>query len=206
MKKQNIYNRVALAILLAVEIILFLSPFGYIRIGIFNITTLHLPVLIAALALGWKAGMIAGLFFGCISIWNATFFPNVTSFVFSPFIEVGGVHGNFTSLIIALVPRMLLGISCAFFFQIFSKHLRQTKWNLLLASALATLIHTILVFFFIYIFFANAYANATQIPSQALVASFLGIFLTNGIAEIIVACIISMYIYPLLQHIKKRIL
>ncbi len=36
--------------------------------------------------------------------------PGITSFVFSPFITVGGISGNFFSLVIALVPRILLGV------------------------------------------------------------------------------------------------
>lgn len=203
MKRQKLYNRTALSILFAVEILLFISPLGYLRFGILNITTLHIPVLIAALSLGVKAGIYVGLLFGCISIWNATFFPNLTSFVFSPFIEVGGIHGNAYSLIIALIPRILMGVTCACSFQLLSKY--RPKLRILLASAIGTITHTFLVLFLIYLFFAPAYESAIQIPSNTLLLSFTSIFFTNGIAEIILACIVCLYTYPLLKHVKKRI-
>ena len=203
MKKHKLYHWIALSILLAVEILLFLTPLGYIRLGIFNITTLHIPVLLAALSLGTKASIAVGLLFGFISVWNATFFPNLTSFVFSPFIEVGGIQGNGYSLMIAFLPRILLGVTCAWSYQLLSKYLHGTKLRILIATAIGSLTHTFLVLILIYIFFANAYANAIQIPHNTLLASFLGILFTNGIAEVVLACIISLYTCPLLSRIKK---
>ena len=35
--------------------------------------------------------------------------PGITSFVFTPFVQVGNMHGNAFSLLIAFGPRILLG-------------------------------------------------------------------------------------------------
>ena len=48
--------------------------------------------------------------FGLTSMINNTFNPNLTSFVFSPFYSLGNVHGNFKSLMICFVPRILIGV------------------------------------------------------------------------------------------------
>ena len=63
----------------------------------------------ATMLLGSGTGAFLGFVFGLTSLLINTFAPTVTSFVFSPFITVGGIHGNFASLLIVFVPRILLG-------------------------------------------------------------------------------------------------
>ena len=46
---------------------------------------------------------------GFCSFYNATFSPTITSFCFTPFFSMGGVEGNWTSLLIAFIPRIALG-------------------------------------------------------------------------------------------------
>ena len=67
-----------MAMFLAIEIILVVTPLGYIPIGPLSATTMHIPVIIAGITLGKKAGAQLGLVFGltigninCISISSA---------------------------------------------------------------------------------------------------------------------------------------
>ena len=113
-----------LALFLAIEIIMYLTPIGYLRINALSVTLMHVPVIILASTMGPAAGAFLGFVFGCTSVIGATMTPGITSFVFSPFITVGGISGNFFSLVIALVPRILLGVIAGYVFK-FAKKIRK---------------------------------------------------------------------------------
>lgn len=192
-----------MSMFLAVEVILTFTPLGFLRIGPLNATTMHIPVIIAGIAFGMKAGIFTGSMFGLLSIWNATINPTITSFVFSPFIEIGGMHGNFMSLLIAMIPRILLGIAAAGVYEFLRKKNINLTICILSAAVIATLTNTILVLSGIYIFFADSYAAAMNIDVQTLVTVLLGIISTNGILEIILACILSISICKALKPFMK---
>ncbi len=111
MKNQNTKRMTLFALFLAIEIMLFCTPFGFLQIGPLAITLMHVPVIAASILLGVKEGMALGLVFGLCSMIKATMAPGITSFVFSPFVTIGGISGNWSSLLIALVPRILTGYS-----------------------------------------------------------------------------------------------
>lgn len=115
-------NLTLFAFFLAIELILLFTPLGFLRIGPLSATLMHIPVIIIAITMGRKYGCALGLIFGLCSIWSATFTPGITSFCFSPFITVGNVSGNFASIIIALVPRVLIGYCAASVYTFGKKH------------------------------------------------------------------------------------
>ena len=71
------------------------------------------PVIVAGIVLGVKGGAIIGSVFGICSIINATINPVPTSFVFTPFYSIGAVSGNFNSILIAMIPRIMIGVVSA---------------------------------------------------------------------------------------------
>lgn len=101
---------VQVALFAALIIILAFTPFlGYIPLGFTRATIIHIPVIIGSLMLGPKKGAFLGFVFGMTSFINNTMNPTATSFVFTPFFELGEVHGGIGSVIICFVPRMLVG-------------------------------------------------------------------------------------------------
>ena len=102
MKSKKTQYMSIMAMFLAIQIILVVTPLGYLPIGPISATTMHIPVIIAGIALGKKAGAQLGFVFGLTSVLNATFRPTLTSFCFSPFVTIGGIGGNWMSLLIAL--------------------------------------------------------------------------------------------------------
>ena len=94
--KLSVRQMCVLALFLAIEIIMYLTPIGYLRINALSVTLMHVPVIILASTMGPAAGAFLGFVFGCTSVIGATMTPGITSFVFSPFITVGGISGNFT--------------------------------------------------------------------------------------------------------------
>lgn len=188
------------ALLISIEFVLaFVPGLGFIPLGFVNATTLHLPVILAGILLGKREGMMLGFIFGCISLFNATVNPNVTSFIFSPFIEVGGIHGNFASVIIALVPRILLGYLSAAYYKKLTP-VFQSNTSAILTSFLATLTHTLLVLLGIAIFFAKPYQSVFGLSGVQFVRGLATILAVNGVSESLAAAIIL----PMIVRIFRK--
>lgn len=188
----QIKNLTMMALFVAIEIILLVTPFGYLRIGFLNATLMHVPVIVCACVMSTKFGAFLGLVFGITSVINATMAPTITSFAFSPFVEIGGFQGGFQSLIIAIVPRVLLGIigGCLYRF-LLKKSFTKTK-SAAISAGIATCLHTLMVLGLIVVFYAAPYAKAVGVASSALMAYMGTVLLTNMIPEIIVAILVNM--------------
>ena len=103
------------SILLAIEIIVCFTPLGTLpSLGMLSATLSHVPVIITALILGTKAGTFMGFAFGMCSFIYWTFVaPGAFSFLYTPFYSLGEYSGNFGSLLICFVPRILIGVVAA---------------------------------------------------------------------------------------------
>ena len=200
-KKIRLQKLTLAALFVAIEILMAVTPIGYIPVGAINITTMHLPVILAGIILGPAYGMLMGFVFGLTSMLKATFAPNITSFCFSPFITVGGVHGNFASLFIAFVPRMTLGV-LSFYIYLALRRMNRSRVTASAVSAAAnTLIHTLFVMGSIWLFFGQQYANAAGIGVGAVI---LTVLTSNGILEIILASIVIPALVRALKPTLER--
>ena len=184
MKSKKTQYMTSMALFLAIEIILVVTPLGYIPIGPLNATTMHIPVIIAGIVLGKKAGAELGFVFGLTSLIKATIQPGITSFCFSPFVTIGTMSGNYKSLLIAFVPRILLGYLAGFVFEIIKKNNRENL-GVVVGALTGAITNTVLVLSGIYIFFGEAYASAVGVQYSTLVTVLLGVVSTNGILEAI---------------------
>lgn len=192
---KKVFKMSFLALMGAILLILMFTPLGYIPVGVLRITTMHIPVILTACILGVKEGMMMGCLFGISSVVINTINPTITSFVFSPFIEVGGIHGNGYSLLIALLPRILIGLAAGF---IYKKY--QNKLGLSFAAFLATLTNTILVLGGIYILFGTSYASSRGIAYELLKNVMLTTVFTNGLLEALVAIVVCNIVVPKLKR------
>ena len=199
MKSKKTQYMTSMALFLAIEIILVVTPLGYIPIGPLNATTMHIPVIIAGIVLGKKAGAELGFVFGLI---KATIQPGITSFCFSPFVTIGTMSGNYKSLLIAFVPRILLGYLAGLVFGIMKKNNRENL-GVVVGALTGAITNTVLVLSGIYIFFGEAYASAVGVQYSTLVTVLLGVVSTNGILEAILGAIVSLAIYKALKPILK---
>ncbi|WP_041137993.1 ECF transporter S component [Beduini massiliensis] len=204
MKNKKIFRMAFLAMMMAILVIMMWTPLGYLPFGGLRITTMHIPVLITAMVLGKKEGMIMGALFGISSIVMNTLQPTLTSFVFSPFITVGNVSGNGYSLIIAVLPRILLGWSSGWIYEKLTSDKNETR-SIMLSAFIGTLSNTLLVLMGIYLFFGSAYAVARGIEYSALVTVLLTTIMTNGILEILLAIVICLATVKALQTRKLKV-
>ena len=200
-KKIRIQKLTLAAFFMAIEILMAVTPIGFIPVGAINITTMHLPVILSSIILGPAYGAMMGFVFGMISMLRSTFAPGITSFCFSPFITVGGVHGNLASLFIAFVPRITLGV-LPFYAYVAMRRLKLSRTLASMISAGAnTLFHTLFVMDSIWIFFGKEYANAAGIGVGAVIMTVLT---SNGILEIILACIVIPALVRALKPTLER--
>ncbi|MDU6855666.1 MAG: ECF transporter S component [Clostridiales bacterium] len=203
-KSKNTKFITLMGVLLAIEIIMAFTPLGFVPLGFTKATTIHIPVVIGAIFLGPLAGIILGGAFGILSIIINTVSPALTSFVFSPFITIGGAQGNIWSLVIALVPRMLIGIVAYYSYKWVSKIDKTKVIAYATAGVVGSLTNTVLVMSGIYIFFGQQYAAAKEVTFEALFGVIMGIIGINGIPEAIVAAIIVALVCKVLKSVFKE--
>lgn len=197
-------NLALLGVLLAIEIILAFTPLGFVPLGFTKATTIHIPVVIGAIFLGPVGGAILGGAFGILSVIINTVSPSLTSFVFSPFITIGGTQGNIWSLVIALVPRIMIGVTAYYTYK-WVRRIDKTKFiAYATAGVVGSLTNTILVMSGIYIFFGQQYAAAKEVSFEALFGVIMGIIGINGIPEAIVAAVLVATVCKVLKSIYRE--
>ncbi len=196
---------VKMALFIALIILLSVTPLGYIPLGAINATTIQMPVIIGAVLFGWKKGAVLGGVFGFTSLLKNTVQPNLTSFVFSPFVPVFGEEsGSFWAIAISLVPRIMIGVVAAFVFSLLTK----LKTNKTVSSAAAgfcgSLANTVLVMGGIYVFFGESYSAAKDIAYSALMATVSATITGAGITEAIVSAVVCGTVCTALIKYSER--
>lgn len=204
-KKMDVTFMAQIALLTGIMIVMAFTPLGYIPLPFMNATTMHIPVIVGACILGVKGGAILGTVFGITSVVKATIQPNLTSFVFTPFYSFSPeFHGGFFSLIVAIVPRILIGVTAALTFQILMKKFKKENVALMTAGFSGALVNTVGVMTLIGVFFGEQYASAGGTDPSLLYKVILGVIGLNGVPEAIIAGILTLTIGRALRTVAKR--
>lgn len=192
--KNKAYRIAILGIFTAIILLQSFVPFlGYIPIPPLNPTIIHITVIIAAISLGTKEGMIIGGVWGVVRLIRAFAAPQTP---LDPLI--------FTNPLISVLPRILVGLVAGLVFYTFRKKGNQT-FGMALSAVLASLTNTIVVLSFIYLFYKDDYAAAINVDSSNLMYVLGGVVLTNGVAEAVAAGILGPIIAkPLLRIAPKK--
>lgn len=203
--KKKILWMTQFSILMAIEMVFCFTPLGSLPITPTIVATLSMvPVCIAAILLGTKAGSAMGLIAAVCSLLVWTFMPPnpVTAFAFTPFYSLGEFRGNFGSLLICFVPRILTGTVTGLIHSALGK--RNPKGETLgyaLSSAVGSMVNTLGVVGGIWLFFGGQYERIFQKGILALV----GITITaNGVPEAIVAALASVMICKPVGMMMRR--
>ncbi|MGT2802610.1 ECF transporter S component [Streptococcus henryi] len=150
-------------------------------------TLVHLPVIVASIVYGPRIGATLGGLMGVISVTTNTIVLLPTSYLFSPFVE----NGSFASLIVAMLPRILIGVTPYFVYKWISN-----KVGLTIAGAIGSMTNTIFVLGGIFLLFSNVYDG----DIQALLAV---VFSANALVEMVISAVITVALVPNLLKIKK---
>lgn len=195
------------ALMIALILVLANTPLGRITMPFLTATTLHIPVIIATLVLGWQAGMITGLVFGVHSL-----ISNLTGVsFFAPF---------FINPLVSVLPRMLFPLCVYGVAKVVSRLTagfdRRHIIAYISASALGTALHTAMVMGMIYLLNAQKIAQMLtsgagvpeSIASNGVGAGIALMAVANGVPEMIVAAVIAPIVTLALDravgHIQVR--
>lgn len=181
-----------IGMLSAISIFLGLTGLGFIPIPPVKATIMHIPVIIGAIVEGPIVGSLVGLVFGLFSMYQNFTAPGPTSFIF-------------WNPIIALVPRVLIGIVAYHVYILLRKRFKNQSISIAIASICATLINTIGVLGLTYVFYLERYSAILKINPQTAGIAIATIGLTNGVPEAIVSAVISVPVIVAIFRIKKKI-
>lgn len=197
-------NMVKLALLAGILIALSMTPLGFIPLGVIKATTIHIPVIIGSILLGWKSGAVLGGLFGITSLINNTVAPALTSFVFTPFYSLGDQGGNLWSLVVCFVPRILVGIVPYFLYNFLCRFTKNPALPLAVTGFVGSMVNTLLVMNFIYIFFGQSWGSAKGLAENAIYGAILAVIGTQGVPEAIVSAILVLAIGKVLLKVTKK--
>ena len=196
-------DMVKLALFAGIIVVLSMTPLGYIPLGAVKATTIHIPVILGSILLGWKAGAVLGGIFGLTSLVVNTITPSLTSFVFTPFYSLDGSGGSLWSLVVCFVPRILVGILPYFIYRGIQKLHGSDIVSLGIAGFLGSMTNTLLVMNLIYLLFGERWGAAKQISSDLIYKTILGVIAANGIPEAIVAAVITAAVGKVLIKVLR---
>jgi uncharacterized membrane protein len=195
---------VTLAMLCAILVDMGMTGIGFIPLPVIKATTMHIPVIIGAIILGPIGGALLGAVFGLCSIWANTTAPGILSFAFSPFMTNEGIAGIFKSLWIALGCRVAFGYLAGWIWKTCKKVFKKDVVALPVSASLATITHTLLVMWSIYLLLAQQYAQAKNVGYSAVFGLIMGTVTASGIPEAIAAAILVTLIGIALFKIINR--
>ena len=119
-----------------IVIMTFVPNVGFLNLGPFSLTLLHLPVLFGASLFGWKRGAIYGLAFGMMSWIKALMGANNI------------LDLAFQKIYVAVPPRLLFGLIAGILFSAAMKikSERARSYAFMGVAFVSTCLHTIMVF------------------------------------------------------------
>lgn len=189
-QSKKTYQIAILGMLTAIVLIQnFVPVVGYIPIPPINPTIIHITVIIAALTLGYKNGMILGLVWGVACIIRAFTIPT------SPLDIL-----FFTNPMIAIIPRILVGFVAGYVYQLLKKTKLLDSISMIISAVLASLTNTIFVLLFIYLFYRVEYASFLNVDQGKLIGIMGIVIVTSGVAEAVAAGIIAPIVAKALKQ------
>lgn len=152
-------------------------------------TLVHIPVIFASIMYGPRIGTILGGLMGVISVVTNTVVLLPTSYLFSPFVD----QGNLASLMIAMVPRLLIGITPYYCYKFI-----HNKFGLVLSGLVGSLTNTVFVLSGIFVFFSTVFGGNIK----ALLATIVS---TNAIVEMIISALVAFTLIPTLSKLNRKL-
>jgi len=183
------FNFKIIGFLVAVEIMLSFSPFGFILIKPVSLTTSHIAVMLGAMWAGPVGGGILGLVFGLCSMWKAEATAvNAVDIIFAPF-----RHGTLIdSLMLSVGSRTLYGIIAGLLFVVLFKLAKKySVYFLPLMAVVFDRLHSALVYHYMDTLF--------QVKGISALGSLDRLFRPSTIVVCVFAAVVLVAFYYFLQ-------
>jgi uncharacterized membrane protein len=172
----------------AISIILGLTGYGFVPLPLAKATIMHVPVIIGAILEGPKVGMLIGFMFGAFSLIQNIISPNLLSFAF-------------LNPLVSVLPRVLIGLTAYYTYRLVKS--KNENLRIAAAAAVGSMTNTAGVLGMIYVLYAAQYAEAKGIAVSLAAKTIFGVAYMNGIAEAIVAVIITAAVVLSVKKLRK---
>jgi len=199
-KSQKISRMVLFAILAAIVVVMSITPLGYFKAGIIEISFLTIPVTIGAILMGPAGGAALGFVFGLTSFSQC--------FGISAFGAVLLGINPFYTFILCVVPRTLMGLLTGLIFKWIAKADKTKVVSYAVASISGAILNTILFMITLVLCFYNAEYIQGIVTSLGAtnVFSFMALFAGfNSILEAIVAFLVSFPVTKAVARYSKKL-
>ena len=135
-KKVDVRFMAEAALVIAVIVIMALTPIGYIRTPFLTLTLITIPVAVGAIILGPTGGLVCVIAFGLTSLYMALTAPSPMMAAFL------GVN-PFLVAILCVVPRALDGFCCAWIFKGLRKAMKKNPLTYYIAGISCPVLNTV---------------------------------------------------------------
>ena len=173
-------RRKLLILLLCLETVLAFSAVGFIELPPISVTTLSVPVILAAMLLGPADGIAVSLVFAFASMWKASLTSvEAGDLIFSPLLSGKPAE----SLIMALGTRVLFGLIAGLMYRrFFVKERKHRRTGIAVIAVAATVLHALMIWVCMTVFFGAAEANTGSGFARSLVLDNLILFAVTVLA------------------------
>ena len=182
------------AALVALVLILGLTPIGMIPLGFINISILAIPVVVGTLLLGLKTGLLLGFCFGTISALGAFGIYGTPSALAGALVAANPV----LALIMCYLPRLLVPVFVHFAFRFVSRGDENSRKALPVAAVAGSLCNTIFYLGLMLLFY-----TMLGLDNSTILALIGGTGLIAGGCEAVAAAVITTPIVIALRKIYK---
>lgn len=200
------------SMLLAIEAIVCFTPLGSLpALGPIVATLMMVPTVLTGILLGTGAGAAMGAFAGLFSLCVWTFMPPnpAMAFMFTPFYSLGELGGNFWSLVICFVPRILAGVVASLTYRAAARFMTAKGKSkipaYIIGGALGSLTNTFGVLGGFCLFFGNTYADWLGAAYKAILLIAGGQVLTSGIPEAVICALVAAAACGPIKKVSKSV-
>ena len=186
----------ATALMAALTLILGLTPLGFLTIPFttIDITLMCLPVIIGAVVIGPREGLLLGLLFGLTSMFKAITAPSVLVAALQPF-----PWALYPSI---FIPRLLIPMAAWGVWRLTLRLPRAV--GLGITAAAGSLTNTVLFLGMFYLLGAQPIATHLGMSARAVGIMLATVVLTNGLPEAAAAVLLCVPIILALQKVMKK--
>lgn len=201
MKREKTRTLVVAALLIAICLILGLTPAGYIPLGTIEITLMCIPVIIGTVTEGLGVGLILGFFFGLTSFLQIFIKP-------TPFSQFLFGLSPLKTILIVFIPRMFVPVTTWLVYKALNGESRvRQRLAAGLAAFTGSITNTVLFLGALYLAFLpeiGQLAEAFGATPDTLLAVIAGIGAINGLPEAAVAVLLCVPIVWALTRNKNK--
>ena len=183
------------AMFIALVALLGLTPLGLIPLGFINVTILHIPVIIGALVLGWKGGLILGCMFGLVSTLRAFGIPLPASALVSNLMA----ESPLLVVVMSMLPRLLVPLTTCGVCHLLARRGTPRGVALAISAVIGTLTNTVFYLGLMLLFYI-----LTSLDAAAVLGLIAGTGALGGGAEAVVAALVTTPVVLALEKIQKR--